>query len=134
MPVKGDAIPSQVVCLGIDADETEMIGATTQSLLNFRDLWAIAWRYCEGKQSARQVRRFTCPGDFWHWLYQFLRPGQCTWVFADQLYRTISVLGIWERMIRRELVLTEDYNGCSRVEGDHNYWRGFLVLSDPPSI
>lgn len=133
-PVKGDSLPSQFISLGI-VSHNRRLNTTSESWESeFKEGCAILWRCRNGKQSAKRVVGFSRAEDFWTLLYQFLKSGTSTWVYCFDLFHALGVLGCWKRMLRRELIIID--NAGHELPGNKpsSAWKGFYVLSDPPSI
>ena len=94
-------------------------------------------RFERGRATRESVCKFVTVAQFWEWLEGKLHKRIPTWMWAHNLPFDLTVLCFWERLERKQFVLTdpEQEQGGNQSEGKGRGWgKGFMLLNDPPTV
>lgn len=98
---------------------------------------AVYFRLEKGKQTRREVFRFTKSSQFWSWVANKLHPRIPIWVWAHNLPFDLTVVEFWKLLEAGLFQLTdpEQEAGGNQHDGKGRGWgKGFMLLDDPPTV
>jgi hypothetical protein len=97
---------------------------------------AVAARLEAGREVRRVERSGRGRGSFWGHLDYCLRRGKMAWVFSYRAHRVMTLLGLWDMLLKGEVYLDEvDQRPAPERAGKApRRAGGFAVTEDPPTI
>lgn len=137
---RSDAMPSQVVCVGVDLQRTgvwnELDGRKRSTVYwqYAKEICITRWRWEQGEAVREVVDYPQSQAEFWQAIIASCRSGVVTWVFCWRAQETMAALGFWE-LLDRDILIIEDEPGPGSggdVEVPKRDWRGFLITDGPP--
>lgn len=135
-PTRSDALPSQIVCVQASSRRLpapDVRGGEVEELTGW---CATAIRLESGQEVRRVERSGPDRASFWAALDYCLRRGKMAWVFSYRAHRVMTLLGLWSKLLTKEVYLdeTDSRPAPARVGMMGGRKGGFAVTDDPPTI
>jgi hypothetical protein len=135
-PTRSDALPSQVVCVQASSRRLRAPGVRGGEVEELTRWCAVAIRLEAGREVRRAERSGPDRQSFWQSIDYCLRRGKMCWVFSFRAHRVMTLLGLWDKLLSKEVYLDEVDNrpAPQRAGRPPNRAGGFVVAEDPPTI
>lgn len=102
---RSDALPSQIVCVQASSQRRPAPGLKCGEVEELTGWCAVAWRH-EGGRVVRQVERSGPDrASFWTEMDRVFRKGTLTWLFSYRAHRVMTLLGLWDKLLAKEVYL-----------------------------
>jgi hypothetical protein len=135
-PARSDALPSQVVCVQASSRRLHAPGIRGGEVEHLADWCATAIRLESGREVRRVERSGPDCASFWQALDYCQRRWKMVWMFSYRAYRVMTLLGLWDLLLAKEVYLDEVDNrpAPERAGKPPRRAGGFAVTEDPPTI
>lgn len=135
-PTRSDALPSQIVCVQASSRRLSARGIRGGEIEVLIGWCATAVRLQSGEESRRVERSGLDRESFWQALDYCMRRGKMVWVFSYRAHRVMTLLGLWDRLLAKEVYLDEADRRPAPARAGQAAGRagGFVVTEDPPTI
>ena len=133
----GASIPRRLVCVDCEAYINDNSGEDRHEIQTFRIACAMSARIRGSDVSDISSPAFYEPQAFWEWIDSISVARGTTWLVAHNLVYDLTLLGIWELIIKQEYRFAYWYEASETTlnKGEqHGSRLPMVILSDPPTI